>query len=182
VAEATPGSSSGRILASSVRAGPTNASKLLRLGLADERPERVGERTERQAFAAELDAAAGQHSRARLARAPGRLRGEPSLADSGLATDEHDARFAADGGVDGGGQHAELGPAADEDRTHQIAPHRAPCSQQPDETWRGSCPFSSRHRRGHARQLAAAHRRPARACARTAAGDRVSLGSRARRA
>jgi hypothetical protein len=85
----------------------------------------VGERAERQALAAHLDAAAGEDPRARRARAPGRLLDEPRLAHAGLAAQEHDRGVAREGSLERRRQRCQLGLPANEDRTHESASHGA---------------------------------------------------------
>jgi len=85
----------------------------------------VGERAERQALAAHLDAAAREDPRARGARALGGLLDEPRLAHAGLPAEEHGRGIAPHGSVERGRQRRQLGLPADEDRTHESASHRA---------------------------------------------------------
>jgi len=105
--------------------GPDEGVELLGRRVAHERAEHVGERAERQALAAHLDAAAREDPRARGARALGGLLDEPRLAHAGLPAEEHGRGIAPDGSVERGRQRRQLGLPADEDRTHESASHRA---------------------------------------------------------
>jgi hypothetical protein len=88
-----------------------------------ERAERVRQRAEGKAFAAELDAAAGEDARAGRAGALGRLFHEPCLPDTRLAAQEHDGGRSRDRGLERRRQRGELGLPADEERTDQVPAH-----------------------------------------------------------
>ncbi len=97
-----------------------------------QRAQRLDERRERHALA-ELDAAADEHPRAVLGRAPPRLLEQPRLAHAGLAADQDDGRLPR-GGVGGRlGEHGQLGDAADEERADQARAHRRDPATGADE-------------------------------------------------
>jgi hypothetical protein len=118
--------------------GPQQRVEVLRWHVAPERAERVRQRAEGKAFAAELDAAAGEDARAGRAGALGRLLHEPCLPDTRLAAQEHDGGRSRDRGLERRRQRGELGLPADEERTDQVPAHPGRIlSRSRHGVWRG---------------------------------------------
>jgi hypothetical protein len=107
--------------------------------VADELPQHPGERRERQAFRAQLQAVAGQ--------GPGRvspggeLADQPRLAYPGLTADEHRRRLAADDPLEGGRERGQFRHPPHQHRGalalahglhHVFAPDRAPARRRGD--------------------------------------------------
>ena len=92
-------------------------------GRARQRPQRVGERRERQPVAAELDAGAAEHAGAARRGGGAQLLDQPGLADAGLAADEGDGGLAVERPLERGAERRELPPAADEDGTDGSGRH-----------------------------------------------------------
>ena len=132
---------------------PEQRGQLLLGGRARQRAQRVGERRQREAVAAELHARAAEHARAARRRGGGQLADEPRLADPGLAADE---------------RHGGLAGAAPA-RARAIS--RASSCSRPTKTalmdplattgilYRGASPSTSR-RAGQPRRGATRSRRP----------------------
>ena len=90
--------------------------KGIRLQLPAERPERLEERSVRDALSAEVHAATDQDAGTGLPRGRGELVDEPRLAEARVAADEDDCRSPALGSPQGGIERKQFGGAPDKDR------------------------------------------------------------------
>ena len=114
----------------------------------EESPEDLDERSKRHGHGPRLEAVAASDQGSASARRRCEFDGKARFADTGLATEEHEARLAQHSRVEAGLQLGTLGNPADEDRARDATNHRADHDPEPPELQRPAVDIACHTKQG----------------------------------